>query len=60
MIIKDLKKSNNSNLYDDSLEIRKRSNKKFNQVILDKETHTISWPNGADFAPEYLKANLTK
>ncbi len=30
----------------------------FNQVILDDELKTISWPNGADFAPEFLKNNL--
>ena len=26
----------------------------FGQVKVDKELDTISWPNGADFAPEYL------
>ena len=26
----------------------------FNQVFLNKDTLTIEWPNGADFAPEYL------
>ena len=26
----------------------------FKQFILHPELHTICWPNGADFAPEYL------
>lgn len=26
----------------------------FRQVILNPETETIEWPNGADLAPEYL------
>jgi len=30
----------------------------FNKVVIDKELQTISWSNGADFAPEFLKANL--
>lgn len=28
--------------------------KYFKNVILDSELHTITWPNGADFAPEFL------
>ncbi|MBD2427833.1 DUF2442 domain-containing protein [Phormidium sp. FACHB-1136] len=26
----------------------------FRQVFLNSETNTIEWPNGADFAPEFL------
>jgi hypothetical protein len=26
----------------------------FAQARLDPETHTVCWPNGADFAPEFL------
>jgi hypothetical protein len=26
----------------------------FKQVGLNRETNTIEWPNGADFAPEFL------
>jgi hypothetical protein len=26
----------------------------FKQVALNQETSTIEWPNGADFAPEFL------
>lgn len=26
----------------------------FKQVFLNPETQTIEWPNGADFAPEFL------
>jgi hypothetical protein len=27
---------------------------KFDQVFLNTETGTIEWPNGADYAPEFL------
>lgn len=26
----------------------------FKQVAVNQETNTIEWPNGADFAPEFL------
>ena len=27
----------------------------FKQVVVNEETNTIEWPNGADFAPEFLR-----
>nr|WP_081178491.1 DUF2442 domain-containing protein [Rickettsia bellii] len=30
----------------------------FARVTLDEELQTIAWSNGADFAPEFLKAHL--
>lgn len=31
-----------------------RSEDYFNRMVLDKASGTVSWPNGADFAPEAL------
>ncbi len=31
---------------------------KFQQVSLSESLHTITWPNDADFAPEFLKDKL--
>lgn len=30
----------------------------FRTVHVDPEIHTIAWPNGADFAPEFLRGLL--
>lgn len=41
-----------------------RDKRLFRSVAVHPEWHTIAWPNGADFAPEFLhaavKARLTK
>lgn len=31
----------------------------FKNVVLNKDWHTVSWPNGADFAPEFLHSAIT-
>jgi len=31
---------------------------KFQQVSVSQSLHTITWPNDADFAPEFLKDKL--
>jgi hypothetical protein len=30
----------------------------FSKVYLNPDTETIEWPNGADFAPEYLHSKV--
>jgi hypothetical protein len=35
-----------------------RSPNYFRQFRLDSELHTIVWPNGADFAPEFLYSRV--
>lgn len=35
-----------------------KDKKHFSKVSLDSELQTISWPNGADFAPEFLKKHI--
>ena len=31
----------------------------FGAAVLDPELRTVTWPTGADFAPEFLRAKLT-
>ncbi len=35
-----------------------RDQRLFNQVRIDPEVHTLVWPNGADFAPEFLHEHV--
>lgn len=30
----------------------------FRQFRIDPDLHTLVWPNGADFAPEFLHTNI--
>ncbi len=30
----------------------------FRQFRIDPDLHTLVWPNGADFSPEFLHANI--
>ncbi len=34
-----------------------KDNNYFKKVYLNKDTGTVEWPNGADFAPEFLYEN---
>jgi hypothetical protein len=33
-----------------------RDPEKFQEAYLDPELRTVCWPNGADFAPEFLRS----
>jgi hypothetical protein len=37
-----------------------RDPEKFRQAYLDPELRTVCWPNGADFAPEFLRSLVSK
>lgn len=36
-----------------------KDKKLFSQLSFDEELSTVTWPNGADLAPEFLKEHLT-
>ena len=35
-----------------------KDNSEFSKLYFDEELETLVWPNGADFAPEFLKELL--
>ena len=37
-----------------------RDPQKFKQAYLDPELRTVCWPNGADFAPEFLRSLVSE
>jgi hypothetical protein len=37
-----------------------RDPKKFKEAYLDPELRTVCWPNGADFAPEFLRSLVSE
>lgn len=36
-----------------------RDQARFRQFRIDPELHTLTWPNGADLAPEYLYQSIS-
>ena len=37
-----------------------RDPEKFKEAYLDPELRTVCWPNGADFAPEFLRSLVSE
>lgn len=37
-----------------------RDPEKFKEAYLDTELRTVCWPNGADFAPEFLRSLVSE
>ena len=33
-----------------------KDTKNFKNFVLNSDLHTVTWPNGADFAPEFLRS----